>query len=650
MDKGYDKFPAILLKSELKKRYGVDVEILIGQVHSNNTGNSIILDHTKPKEIGKKAFSLEIKSNSVHIKSASPKFMYYGVRAFIDMIQQATGDSFSARAKCGKCIDWPGVEQRAFMLYPEMGLSYSVKPSMKALKRLIYEQVAGGRYDMLILIIKGAMKYETHPELLNNPAYREKHYTKAEIKELIDYSRLHYLDVIPGGDSPGHSEWIGEPHPELREDGNPEIICTRNPKTIKILKDVYSELLELFAPCDFLFISGGEIFYSTALISSEKQCKLCKGVDKGTLLLEHWKKLNDFCVEKKVKPVIWSDMISKEWNGGGRWKTAQILKDIPKNITITSWDPTDNRTIQPDKILKMGFPKPWRITTVFAEQQVDAFLKNYKKYLVEGIAEDYPWLWCNFQAGSVKTSCSYTTPAIHIFADCAWNPSIAGEDYFRHIDSRGPYWSRLMNVPEWGARKLAWTAVSITRASNLYEPNLPKGKESIGGVPFEFGKSDFNAITVSGKNNKSEAIIINRKAFGMAFMHNLSAPNMIKEKLHRRFIMENSDQYGMNVAFIKIIYANKQEVLEPLKLGWNTHFHDCYPPARVMPGAYFYWTCASELQKQKDPAKSDICYWITMWKNPYPDIEIKEIKIIDNSDATAILAGLSIAKKVISLP
>jgi hypothetical protein len=639
LDKKHDDFPAHLLAQTLFKKYGLLCVDLIK--YEQKSGKGLIqLDYSGPPE----EFGLSVSRDFVRIRSGSPRFMYYGVRAFIDLVCLSSADGPEARAKCGEIHDKPGVKRRVFMLYPEMGLAENVKPEISELKDLIFDQVAGGRYDTLILMIKGSMRYDSHPELLNNPEYKGKYYTKAEIKELIDYARQHYLEVIPGCDSPGHSEWLAAPCPELREDGSAEVVCTRNPKTMKILKDCYSELLKLFAPCDYLFISGGEIFYSTALVPEEKRCRLCHNADKGTLLLEHWRQLNDFCAQKKVKPIIWSDMISPSWNGGGRWKTAEIFNSLPRDFTIVSWDPGDTRTVRPWEIIEKGFPPPWRITTVFAERQYDTFLKTYKLYAAQGIAEDYPFLWCNFQSGPVETSCGYTTPAIHLFADCAWNPSAAAGDYFSRINSRGPYWCRQMNTPKWGARKLDWTPVSLEAARNSKAPELPAKALSVGGIPFDLGDRDLNTVSVTGKAARSEPVKIGRKVWGMAFLHCLSGNKDVRNKLHKCFKEENRDQRGITAAFIRITYEDGNEVSAPLVLGWHTHFKDCWPPARVMPGADFYWTVPGEKQKLTDPNFPDLCWWMSTWRNPHPNTAVKEISIQGNSDAEAILAGAATAE------
>lgn len=96
-------------------------------------------------------------------------------------------------------------------------------------------------------------------------------YTKAEIREIVNYAQIRAINIIPEIDIPGHSRAAIAAYPELstKPDTNWQVATTwgmynrqnnvlaPKPATFKFLETVFDELLELF-PSPYIHVGGDE--------------------------------------------------------------------------------------------------------------------------------------------------------------------------------------------------------------------------------------------------------------------------------------------------------------------------------------------------------------------------------------------------------
>ena len=93
-------------------------------------------------------------------------------------------------------------------------------------------------------------------------------YTQAECRELVNYARERYINIIPEIDLPGHMMGALHVYPNLGCTGGPydvnpewgvmrEVLCAGNPQTMTFLKTVMGELCDVF-PSKYIHIGGDE--------------------------------------------------------------------------------------------------------------------------------------------------------------------------------------------------------------------------------------------------------------------------------------------------------------------------------------------------------------------------------------------------------
>ena len=106
-------------------------------------------------------------------------------------------------------------------------------------------------------------------------------YTQEEIREIVEYARERYIEVIPEIDMPGHMLAAMAAYPELGCTGGPyevgqywgvysDILCAGKPQVYTFVERVLDEICQLF-PAEYIHIGGDE-----APKQRWQECPLCQ--------------------------------------------------------------------------------------------------------------------------------------------------------------------------------------------------------------------------------------------------------------------------------------------------------------------------------------------------------------------------------------
>ena len=85
-------------------------------------------------------------------------------------------------------------------------------------------------------------------------------YTQDDIREIVEYARMHHITVIPEIEMPAHSEEVLAAYPQLSCSGEPyknADFCVGNEETFTFLENVLTEVMELF-PSEYIHVGGDE--------------------------------------------------------------------------------------------------------------------------------------------------------------------------------------------------------------------------------------------------------------------------------------------------------------------------------------------------------------------------------------------------------
>lgn len=165
-------------------------------------------------------------------------------------------------------------------------------------------------------------------------------YTHDQIREVVAYAASKGIDVIPEIDLPGHMLAVLAAYPELGCTGGPyevwtrwgvseEVLCAGNDRVYEFLKDVLTEVCELF-PYEYIHIGGDECPKVRWESCPKCQAKIkALGLrDKDGHKAEHYlqshvmSQMEKFLNEKGRKIIGWDEILEGE---------------IAPNATIMSW-------------------------------------------------------------------------------------------------------------------------------------------------------------------------------------------------------------------------------------------------------------------------------------------------------------------------
>lgn len=329
------------LESYLEPAMGFDLEL---RSMISNTANSVMLriDPTLAG-LGSEGYRLVIIRQGVEITSSTNAGIFYGIQTLRQLLPV---EIFSDKIEAA---DWkvPCVLIEDSPTYPWRGMMLDVS-------RYFFDSTYVKRYMEIMAMHKlnilhlhlvddpgWRLQIDKYPELTNVGAFRGKgaqryggYYTKDEIRDIVKYAAKLHIEIIPEIELPAHCQsalsaypWLGCSDKVLEVPTTcyitPEILCAGKESTYTFLKDVLTEVAELF-PGRFIHIGGDEV-----KIDRWKSCKNCNEKLKALGLTDHRqlqtymiREIEKFLMTKNRRLLGWDEILS---NG------------LAPNSTVMTW-------------------------------------------------------------------------------------------------------------------------------------------------------------------------------------------------------------------------------------------------------------------------------------------------------------------------
>lgn len=146
-------------------------------------------------------------------------------------------------------------------------------------------------------------------------------FTHEEIKDVVEYCKERYIEVIPEIDLPGHTIAIIASYPELscrkekidvcmKQGIFPEILCAGNEKVYEFLFELLDEIIPLF-PSEYFHIGGDEVpkknWKSCECCNKKIQEEKLKSFDE--LHGYFMNRIEDFLLSRNKTPIMWNDTL-----------------------------------------------------------------------------------------------------------------------------------------------------------------------------------------------------------------------------------------------------------------------------------------------------------------------------------------------------
>jgi hexosaminidase len=487
------------LSKQIATATGIKV-IVSSQVNTASTLR-LLLNSNADNTIGEEGYTLDVSQKNVVMKANKPAGLFYAVQSFLQLLPK----EISARSVT-KNINWssPCVAIKDYPRFGWRGLMFDVSRhffTKQDVKDFIDEMVMY-KYNLLHLHLTDDEGWRIEIKSLPNltkvgawnvrrtgtfgefapPAASEPRdyggfYTQDDIREIVQYAKNKYVNILPEVDIPGHSLATISSYPELsctpgaenyRIRSGEEImdwgsgkikalvdntLCPANEKVYSFLDKVFTEVASLF-PFEYIHIGGDECaknFWEQS--DAVKQLMQKEGLKNMEEVQSYFEKRVEKIVESKGKKVIgWDEILE-----GG----------LAPNAAVMSW-----RGIKGGiEAAKLGH-KVVMTPTTFAyldfmqgdkqiEPPVYATLRLNIAYSFEPVPEGVDAKFIMGGQGNLWTEQVYNTrhmqymlwPRSLAIAECLWSPKEKKnwdgfvkkvETNFDRMDERNVKYSRAM--------------------------------------------------------------------------------------------------------------------------------------------------------------------------------------------------------------
>lgn len=226
-------------------------------------------------ELGEEGYLLKVTPQGISLKAKSETGLFYGRMTLRQLYAEG-------KVPCVQIKDIPRFPHRGIMLDVSRHF-FSKEEIKKLLDRMSFYKLNRFHWH---LTDDGGWRFEVpdYPELTQTAAFRTHHvwrdwwknggrfatetapnayggyYSKADIKEIVDYASERFITIIPEVEFPGHSKEVFAAYPELCCAGQPYsggTFCVGNEETYVFMKNVLNTLMELF-PSEVIHIGGDE--------------------------------------------------------------------------------------------------------------------------------------------------------------------------------------------------------------------------------------------------------------------------------------------------------------------------------------------------------------------------------------------------------
>ncbi len=273
--------------------------------------------------LNKQAYNLTINSNIISVEYSDLQGLFYALTTIKQIAKQSNNQLPSVTIE-----DQPDLKTRGAFL----DISRGKVPKIETLYEMI-DFLSDLKYNHVELYVEGFSF--GYPSFKNLWEKSETPITPDEVKLLDNYCKDRFIDLVPNQNSLGHMDaWLAtDQYKDLAE--CPEgynflglikmksTIAPLNPKSIDLVKKMSDDLLPNFSSNKYN-VNLDEPFE----LGKSKDHPIKDPKEIAKVYIEYAKKLNDYTNSKGKNMFMWGDIISRN---------PEIIKDIPKNITLLEW-------------------------------------------------------------------------------------------------------------------------------------------------------------------------------------------------------------------------------------------------------------------------------------------------------------------------
>jgi hypothetical protein len=330
-----DRFAAETLQKEIRDRTGMRLliesvtaapkttgHISLGRLSDRGLRAYLESQGTKVGELGgseveKQAYVIRVSDAGVLVAGRTAQGLFYGVQTLRQLLHTEGQGGKSLAVAALVIRDWPSMEWRGvsddISRGPILTLDY-LKTQIRTL--------AEYKINLLGFNMEHVFDFETQPFV----SPREAAFSRAEIKELVEYAAKYYITLLPEQQAFGHLHQFlkYEIYSDLAETPHGHVLTPTNPKTYDFIRQVYGEVVPLF-PGPFFHIGSDETFELG--LGQTKALAAQQGL--GRVYLDHLQQIFDIMRPYHKQLMFWGDIAVKY---------PELLTILPKDMIAVPWD------------------------------------------------------------------------------------------------------------------------------------------------------------------------------------------------------------------------------------------------------------------------------------------------------------------------
>lgn len=317
---------------------GIHVRVLQPEEAPLPTATAEPPDSSAFDGLPQEGYRLQVTREGIFLTARDAHGAFYGLQTLRQLLSAASKRSYAFAG--AEITDWPSLAFRGAHIF----VGRNALPFHTRLIENIFS-----RYKLNAMVIECEYtRWKSHPELWQ-PNSMDPDALRAEIALARDY----FLEPIPLINTLGHSEWIFKngQHPDLAEDvRSPHNYDPSNPDTYRLVFDVFGEAVDLFHPR--IFHIGHDEVKVPSYDTVGKYPARPENIRKGAvmLFLEDADRLGDWLRERRIRTMLWGDMLLAPIEGtgpAGEAMTAayapsveaarQLRAQIPQGAIVADW-------------------------------------------------------------------------------------------------------------------------------------------------------------------------------------------------------------------------------------------------------------------------------------------------------------------------
>lgn len=278
------------------------------------------IDPTLPNNL----YTMHVDAHDIVIKAENEAYLFYGL---VDLLKKADARQIIKREKYES-------KARERAVHVDFGRKYYSKDWFKDLILLMAENKLNTLQMHLSENLGFRVESKRYPQIVS-----EEHLSQKEIKEILDFAKDYYIEVIPSFDSPGHLEHVLKHYPKHQMPNLKTGLNITNPSSRDFIKGLYDEILDIFSGTKKVHMGGDEFidfddYDKHPELERYARENLKEGATAADTFIDYINDIGTYLMDKGKEVRIWND-------GFYRLNIKNTIDLDPRFVITywTSWNP-----------------------------------------------------------------------------------------------------------------------------------------------------------------------------------------------------------------------------------------------------------------------------------------------------------------------